>query len=100
MDKFLDAINGICVEYLGYPSQMFPIEKEDKGLRDRVLEDILNNHDTPELPKFNLSLVQKIQYGLFKTSRLIKNRWKYRIVYNESLFESFFTLANHRLKHL
>lgn len=36
MNRFLDAINEICVEYLGYPKEMFPVEEADVKLRDRV----------------------------------------------------------------
>lgn len=97
MNKFLDAINGICVEYLGYSQDIFPIEEQDVKLRDRVLKDILNNHDTPYLPQKDISFTQKLKYGLFKTSRLWKNRWKYKIVYNETLLQSFCTLASHRM---
>ncbi len=99
MHKFLDAINGICVEYLGYPKDMFPVEKIDYKLRDRVLFDILNNHAKPDIPKPNLSFFQKIQYGLYKTSRMWKNRWKYQIVYDESFLQSFLTLTLNRIKN-
>lgn len=99
MSKFLDALNGICVEYLGCPNDMFPIEEQDIKLRDRVLDNILNNNDESYLPEKKSTIIKMIKYGLYKTSRLLENRWKYRIVYNESLLESFFTLAMNRLKH-
>jgi len=98
MHRFLDAINSICVKHLGYPSSLFPCE-EDSKLVDRVLEDILHNEDSPDIPPKNMSWGDKIQYGIAKTKRLWRNRWKYKIVYNENILESFWTLAKNRLAH-
>ena len=76
MERLLDAINGICVEYLDYPKVMFPVEKRDALLRDRVLDDILNNTDTADRLGGQLSFMQKMQYGMEKTRRLMRNLWK------------------------
>lgn len=94
MHKFLDAINGICVDYLGYNAKIFPIEKKDEGLRDRVLADILNPEFQDELP----NMQSRLKYGWVKTCRMWRNRWKYRIVYDESLISSFLCLASNRIK--
>lgn len=97
MHKFLDVVNGICVEYLRYPAEKFPIEMPDDKLRDRVLEDILYNTDKPDIPDCDLNLIEKLQYGFRKSYRLYRNRWKYKMVYKESLLQSFWTLALNRI---
>lgn len=97
MIRFLDAINSISVKYLGYPKEMFPVSNPDDNLSELVIEDILNNDDTADRPTGDLSLVQKIRYGITKTLRLLKNRWKYNVVYDENIVESFFYLASNRL---
>lgn len=89
MNRFLDVINGICVDYLGYSEDMFSIENHDEKLEDKVLDDILLYKVAVDHPGFNASFLQKLRYGLSKTSRMWKNRWKYKIVYDESLLESF-----------
>jgi len=98
MNKFLDAVNGICVEYLGYSEELFPIEKKDIHLRDKVMGDILFNTDRPDVPPSQMSFAEKLSYGWFKTYRMWRNRWKYGIVYDESFIRTFFSLAINRLK--
>ncbi len=85
MHRFLDAINSICVDFLGYDSGLFHIEKRNDKLRDRVLADILCpgfKGDTP-------SKSNELNYCWAKTCRMWHNRWKYSIVYDESLLSSF-----------
>lgn len=94
MSRFLDAVNGICIEYLGYPAESFPIEVIDEQLRDRVLADILS----PKLEDRIPSISNWLQYGWIKTKRLLSNRWKYKIVYDESIWESFCSLTVNRLR--
>lgn len=98
MYRFLDAINGICVNYLGYSKDKFPVESKDENLEQKVLNEILTCPDTPDFPSSNSSLRNKISYDLHKTQRMWKNRWKYQIVYDESLFESFLWKVRSRLK--
>lgn len=98
MNHFLDAINGICVHFLGYPADMFPIAERDERMESRVLNTILNCTDTADAPHSHLSLRERLSYDLHKTRRLWNNRWKYRIVYNESLLESILWKARYRLK--
>ena len=99
MNRFLDAINSICVHYLKYPSECFPVQRWDDKLRDRVLNEILCNEDTDERHITHLTFSEKIRYGIRKTARLWRNRWKYRIVYDENLLFSFVTLSKNRLTH-
>ena len=94
MHKFLDAINSICIDYLGYDSKSFYIEKRNDKLRDKVLEDILCPVFQGNMP----SMSYKISYGWTKTCRMWHNRWKYSIVYDESLLTSFLYSALNRIK--
>lgn len=94
MHKFLDAINSICIDYLGYDSKSFYIERKDDKLRDKVLEDILCPVFQGNIPSMN----HKLNYGLTKTCRMWHNRWKYSIVYDESLLSSFLYSALNRIK--
>lgn len=96
MHKFLNAINSICVDYLGYDSKTFRIEKRDDELRDRVLEDILYSGFQGKIPSMN----NKISYGLAKACRMWHNRWKYSIVYDESLLSSFLYSTLNRIKKI
>lgn len=94
MHKFLNAINSICIDYLGYDSKSFYIEKRDDKLRDKVLEDILCPVFQGNVP----SMSHKFNYGWTKTYRMWQNRWKYSIVYDESLLSSFLHSALNRIK--
>lgn len=104
MHKFLDAINSICVGYLGYPADRFPLCSQlttrSSQLRDRVLADILHPEFDEKIvmPKKDMSREDALGYGWAKTRRLWANRWKYRIVYNESLLQSFWWLTKNRIK--
>ena len=95
MHLFLDALNGICVEYLGYPKEMFPVEKENARLRDRVLEDILHPEFQDKVPPME----KRIAYGIVKTKRLWVNRWKHRMVFDESILSTFWHSAIYRMRH-
>lgn len=94
MHKFLDAINSICIDYLSYDSDLFHIEKRNEKLRDKVLEDILCPVFQGNVPSMN----HKFYYGWTKTYRMWHNRWKYSIVYDESLLSSFLHSALNRLR--
>lgn len=89
MNRFLDALNGICVDYLRYSEDQFPIEHREKELESKELDDILTSKDSVDHTIPNQSLFQKLNYGLNKSKRMWKNQWKYKIVYDENLFESF-----------
>ncbi len=96
MYKFLDAINSICIDYLGYNTKLFRIEDRNERLRDRVLQDILNPLAQDEIP----DMKHKLRYGIAKTHRMWRNRWKYAIVYDECLLSSFLSSAYNRIIHL
>lgn len=93
MHKFLNAINSICVDYLGYDVALFPVTYKDEILRDRVLSDIFQSEYQDEMPEMK----KKLRYGWAKTCRMWHNRWKYNIVYDESLCSSFICKAYNRI---
>lgn len=93
MHRFLSAVNTICVRDLGFAEEYFPVPYRDDALATRVLGDILEPEWKGEIPPMRY----KLRYGLAKTRRLWHNRWKYRIVYDETLLESFWTLAKNRV---
>lgn len=98
MHRFLDAINGICAHYLGYVADKFPIESQDDELEYKVLNELLTCTDNPDHPQPECSFIEKVSYDFHKTHRMWKNRWKYQIVYDESLIESFLWKAQSRMK--
>jgi hypothetical protein len=59
-----------------------------------VLLDTLQPEFSEELPNHPPhGFWNSITYDYKKTKRLWKNRWKYKMVYNESLWQSFWTLG-------
>lgn len=98
MHRFLDAINGICVNALGYQADKFPVEQQDDKLKHKVLSEILSCTDNPDPPQLECSFMDKVAYDFHKTRRMWKNHWKYQIVYDESLLESFLWKAIVRLR--
>lgn len=76
--KFLCCLNGICMDYIGIPSDCFPDWERDKAMEERILNEVLNPKQTD-----THSLLGKIR-------RFLNNRWKYRLVYRkESHFKGF-----------
>lgn len=98
MCKFLNVINGICVYYLGYSKELFPIEKRNMYMEHRVLNDILAFRESVAVPNRGSLLIDNIRYALKKTKIMLMNRWKYKMVYDESLFSSFIWKCRNRLK--
>ena len=83
--KFYCCLNGIVQEHLGVPSFLFPDWPRDKELEERVLEEILSPR------KVVKSLAGKVW-------RYFSSRWKYRMVYNDSLLISAFRQAKAYLR--
>lgn len=105
MMRFFNAIATICVEYMGLDAASFDsddkqyIYQSDTALADRILSDIFEKKD--ELPMSTVgidTIGKKLHYAIDKSRRWWRNRWKYQLVYNESLVESFWWLARNRMK--
>lgn len=79
--KFLCCINGIVIDKLGVPRDCLPKWERNHQLEERVLSNILNYGN-----KIPNTVVEKIK-------RFWKNRWKYKLVYNENIYLHFILLA-------
>ena len=102
---FFYGIATICVVYFGMDGTCFTSNdrqftyKNDLQLANHILMDIFE--EKKELPMSTASIDtigKKLKYAAGKTFRWWHNRWKYQLVYNENLFESFWWLARNRMK--
>jgi hypothetical protein len=99
MTEFYDALATICVDQLGMSSSDFHGYTPRHDLARRILQDIFEEKEALPMSTYGISTIgQKLRYGIGKTRRWWRNRWKYRMVYNENLAESFVWLARNRMK--
>lgn len=83
MERFLAALNTICVRHLGFDAGLFPSMDAEEELAGRILEDMLN-------PEFNQSASGRFFPDLlFKFRRWKAGRWKHKVVFKESLVLTF-----------
>ena len=95
MHKFLNCINSICIDRLNLPSSCVPPYERNKQLEERVWNEILQPEFSEPKPK-NAGYLKSWCY-MYR--RWWANRWKHRIVYNESLAKTFFVQVwSHLLK--
>lgn len=104
MLEFFNGIATICVEYLGIDDSCFSADdekfsyKHDVELADRIIVDIFIPKNHLPMSTIGIDTVgKKLRYAVEKTLRWWRNRWKYRLVYDESLVESFWWLARNRM---
>ena len=83
MKDFVNCINGICVEDLGFDAGIFQEVQFLPALKDQILDDILNPEYTSTEPE---GLLHRM---IYKYKRWHGNVWKQRVCYNESRWESF-----------
>lgn len=102
---FFNAIATICVEYLGIEAACFASDdkqysyQSDTTLADRILSDIFAKKDVLPMSTVGIDTIgKKLRYAIDKSRRWWRNRWKYQLVYNESLAESFWWLARNRIR--
>lgn len=105
MLRFFNAIATICVEYLGIDAACFASDdkqysyKSDTTLADRILSDIFEKKDVLPMTTAGIDTIgKKLKYAIDKSHRWWHNRWKYQLVYNENLAESFGWLARNRIR--
>lgn len=105
MSDFFNGIATICVKYLGMEADSFASSdkrytyQHDIVLAERILTDIFVQKDVLPMSMVGLNTIgQKLKYAILKSHRWWHNRWKYRLVYNENLVESFVWLARNRIK--
>lgn len=93
MKPLYDILNTICVEDLGFSSQLFPQVQISPLLKERVLNEILEPEMAGKTPK---GFIPRI---LFKFRRWRANAWKHQLCYKESMRSAFWSgIKNHLLK--
>mgnify|MGYP004446200285 FL=1 len=104
MLRFFNAIATICVEYLGIDAACFASDdkqytyQSDTALADHILSDIFEKKDVLPMTTTGIdTIAKKLKYAIDKSYRWWHNRWKYQLVYNENLVESFWWLARNRM---
>ena len=86
-------LNAICVENLGFDSEMFSYVQFDPNLKERVLNEILSPEFQGEAPK---GLFRRI---CFKFRRWKANKWKHELCFKESMWSALRSgVWNHLLK--
>lgn len=83
--RFYCCLNGIVQEHLGVSSPLLPEWPRDRELEARVIEEIL-------APR------KVVKSLLGKVYRFFASGWKYRMVYDDSMFASSFRLAKSYLR--
>ncbi|MGN0282686.1 MAG: nucleotidyltransferase family protein [Prevotella sp.] len=99
MHRFLDAINGICVNQFGYTMEKFPIEKRDEKLEKKILGDILLCKYRTYYTWNNQSVWTKIGHGWASSKIMWRNRWKHAIVFDEALWDAFVWKVRYKVKN-
>ena len=107
-ERMMDFFNGIatiCVSHLGFSPDCFTSDdksrsyKTELALANRILEDIFKKKKQLPMSTNDIKTIrQKYTYLLEKSRRWWHNRWKYKLIYNENLIESFLWLAKNRLR--
>lgn len=105
MMGFYNGIATICVDYLGIDAACFASDdgllsyNPDRELAERIIADIFERKESLPMSTAGIDTAsKKLKYAIDKTHRWWHNRWKYRLVYNENLAESFWWLARNRVK--
>lgn len=83
MRDFLNSINAICVEDLGFNASIFPSVQFLPHVKEKVLNDIVNPEFQHEPPK------QMFARLSFKFRRWKANEWKRKLCYHETGFFNF-----------
>ena len=81
--RFANSLNAIGVRYLGFDPSLFPAVENDSELVDRILGEILHPAFTD---KEDGTLWKSLRV---KPARWWANRWKYRLVFADSLPAAF-----------
>ena len=90
MMEFFNYINAICIEDLGFLSDIFPKVQFNPLIKEKVLNDILSPKYGAEEPN------HFIQRMMYKYKRWQGNAWKQKLCYNESRWCTFWKgLWNH-----
>ena len=82
MSDFVNCLNAICVEELGFESKAFYGVQFNPMLKDKVLAEIMQTNEN-ELPK---GLFHRM---VFRYRRWKESAWKYRLCFEESRISAF-----------
>lgn len=85
MKDFVNCINSICVEDLGFDAGIFQEVQFLPALKEKILNDILNPEYTSAEPK---GFARRF---IYKYKRWQGNAWKQRLCYKESRWEYFWS---------
>lgn len=83
MKDFMDCINAICVEDLGFDASLFNCVQYDSVTKEKVLNDIFEPAFESSEPK------QLIRRLIYKYRRWRGNSWKHNLCYDDSLWSAF-----------
>lgn len=93
MTPFLNIINAICVENLGFDALLFPTVQFNPVLKERVLNEVFNYKYSDDNTK---SIIRR-QINRYR--RWKDNAWKHELCYKESLWSAFWSgVWGHLLK--
>ena len=91
--EFLNIINAICVEELGFDSSIFHGVQFNPVLKDRVLQDTFEPEFSGQEPAFFLSRIW------FRYRRWKSHDWKHQLCFDESMWSIFWrSVWSHILK--
>lgn len=93
MWRFLSSINGLCVDYLGLPDDIFPTWGRDMKLEEKIMNDILQ----PVFAEQSTAKMGTFQDKVFRFRRWWGNRWKRKLVFRENLLVAFLVLLRSHL---
>lgn len=102
MEAFFCGLATVCTTFFGMDAAAFAVPGAafvpDEALARRILADIFCEKERLPMSVEGIRTVgQKLRYATGKTRRWWRNRWKYRLVYDESLLRSFLWLARNRI---
>ncbi len=93
MMEFYIILNAICVDELGFESNIFSKLQYDPSLKRQVFKEIVSPEYGIELPKV---LIKRVA---FKIRRWKGSAWKHELCYKESLWSAFLSgVCNHLIK--
>ena len=95
MLQFFCLINSFCVEEFGLDRSLFPLKEEMPVENGRFVKDILFGKRVSDFPNHS----HKLYYGIRKSMQFWQNRWKYKMVYPDSILNLYFTIAKNRRIH-
>lgn len=95
MSLFFNSINSFCVEIFGLDRTLFPLTEKMSVENGRIVKDILFGKRVSDFPNRS----HKLYYGIRKSMQFWQNRWKYKMVYPDSLLKLYVTIARNRLIH-